>query len=656
MRLWALAVCAVPLWLATGLVAVTAGFDGVTLQIELDPEQARMEGRLEVDPGRVDPASLQRFRLDPGIAVDTVRLGEKPVEFERTGDGWLDLADVADVDGGPLVIRYGTTLPALEDARPGSGFLDPRGGYLPPGADWYPRRPDAEPHAVRIEVTATGGHLAVASGARVAEEAGDGEEYRAIFEHPAGRALAVATGAWVSGERGTGAVSVRTLFPQGLEDQFGETYRDQAVKYLERFSEAIGPHPFDTFTIAASPSPVGLAFSGFTLLGEHVIPLPFIPHTSLGHEVLHAWWGAGVYVDTAGGNWSEGLTTYMADYQFKRERGEGREERGRWLRDYAALPSEEDRAHASFRGGNSGAARIAGYHRGAMLWQMLEDRIGSEAFRTGARRLYDQWRFQEADWQAVIEAFDGAVDEDLRAFFTQWTQRAGAPALELTHVRREERDAGWAVKGLLRQSGNEDPWGLFVPIVVEDAEGRETHWVALDAAEVAISLETPSRPQAIAVDPDWRLFRHLAPEESPGILRQAALDPDTRVISTGDAGVTEVEPWLGRAAEAAHEPGGTRILLGSHSGVADWLEARGLPAEPGAVEEDAEAGTGARAWVVPDTRLVVISGADPQARREAVAALRHRSHYSYLLQGPDGAWRTGLWSQPGIWQELADDE
>ena len=54
-----------------------------------------------------------------------------------------------------------------------------------------------------------------------------------------------------------------------------------------------------------------------TYLGIEVLRLPFIRSTSLGHEVLHNWWGNGVYPDYAHGNWSEGLTTFMADYTYK---------------------------------------------------------------------------------------------------------------------------------------------------------------------------------------------------------------------------------------------------------------------------------------------------------------------------------------------------
>ena len=52
----------------------------------------------------------------------------------------------------------------------------------------------------------------------------------------------------------------------------------------------------------------------FTLLGAKVIRLPFIVSSSYPHEILHNWWGNGVFVDVQQGNWCEGLTAYLADH------------------------------------------------------------------------------------------------------------------------------------------------------------------------------------------------------------------------------------------------------------------------------------------------------------------------------------------------------
>ncbi len=96
--------------------------------------------------------------------------------------------------------------------------------------------------------------------------------------------------------------------------------------------------------MVSSPTPTGFGMPTLTYLGVEVLRLPFIRTTSLGHEVLHNWWGNGVYPDYAQGNWSEGLTTFMADYAYKeRESDEAaRDMRRGWLRDFAALAPGQD--------------------------------------------------------------------------------------------------------------------------------------------------------------------------------------------------------------------------------------------------------------------------------------------------------------------------
>ena len=90
-------------------------------------------------------------------------------------------------------------------------------------------------------------------------------------------------------------------------------------RHIDRYEALHGPYPFEKFAVVENFFPTGYGFPSFTLLGSRVLRLPFIPDTSLRHEVAHCWWGNGVFVDAAGGNWCEGLTTYVADYLAKEE-------------------------------------------------------------------------------------------------------------------------------------------------------------------------------------------------------------------------------------------------------------------------------------------------------------------------------------------------
>jgi hypothetical protein len=160
-----------------------------------------------------------------------------------------------------------------------------------------------------------------------------------------------------------------------------------------------------------------------------VIRLPFIRATSLGHEVLHNWWGNGVYPDWQSGNWSEGLTTILADYAYKEDEGDAaaREMRMSWLRDYAAVPPGEDFALKDFTSRHHGIASIIGYNKAAMVFLMLRDRIGREAFERGLRLLWERKQFQTASWADLEAAFSEAAGQSQTEFFRQWVQRAGAP-------------------------------------------------------------------------------------------------------------------------------------------------------------------------------------------------------------------------------------
>ncbi|MGL6250683.1 MAG: M1 family metallopeptidase, partial [Billgrantia desiderata] len=351
----------------------------------------------------------------------------------------------------------------------------------------------------------------------------------------------------------------------------------------QRFARRVGPYPYASFTIAASPAPVGLAYPGFTLLGERVIPLPFIPRTSLAHELMHAWWGAGVLVDYSrhegiGGNWSEALTTYLADYALDEARGEARETRRRWLLDLAALPDDFDRRLADFRGQRDPAMRLLGYQHGAMLLHMLRQRIGDEAFDEGLRRFAERHMHRRAGWDDLAAALSEAAGEPLQASVEAWVQRPGRPALAVEATRRETSD-GWTIAGVLEQSGAGAPWPLQVPLAVETAAGVERHRVALEEARGDFSLRLEKEPLALLVDPEFDLLRRV---DGPPILRRVTLDPASRLLALEAALAEPVRQVLGAPLPAASETPSLAeeapplLVAGSTGQVADWLEDQGF--------------------------------------------------------------------------------
>ncbi|MCF6239314.1 MAG: hypothetical protein L3J79_11005, partial [Candidatus Marinimicrobia bacterium] len=111
------------------------------------------------------------------------------------------------------------------------------------------------------------------------------------------------------------------FFPEDLH--LADAYLERTAAYINRYEKLIGPYPYSRYRRVENRIPTGYGMPTFTLLGQAVIRLPFIKDISLGHEVLHSWFGNSVNTSRSSGNWAEGLTTYLADQLYAEERGEG---------------------------------------------------------------------------------------------------------------------------------------------------------------------------------------------------------------------------------------------------------------------------------------------------------------------------------------------
>ena len=114
------------------------------------------------------------------------------------------------------------------------------------------------------------------------------------------------------------------------------------------YDSLIGPYPYDKFAVVENFWETGYGMPSFTLLGPKVIRFPFILHSSYPHEILHNWWGNGVYIDYEAGNWGEGLTAYLADHAFAGDRGEDATYRKEQIIKYMSYIQADDEIRIQF--------------------------------------------------------------------------------------------------------------------------------------------------------------------------------------------------------------------------------------------------------------------------------------------------------------------
>ncbi|MFN7965630.1 MAG: M1 family aminopeptidase [Acidobacteriota bacterium] len=342
----------------------------------------------------------------------------------------------------------------------------------------------------------------------------------------------------INGQR----VAVYTL--PGTPSELANTYLLATGDYLKRFTAEVGPHPWPQFLVVEHILPTGYGLPSMTLLGGAVMRLPFIVKTSLGHEVLHDWWGNGVYVDRTQGNWCEGLTAYMADHAFSAEenRDGGRDYRTQILRDYREYTAHgKDDAVADFRERHDARERAIGYGKVAMIFHMLRVQLGPDKFQQAVRQLFYEFKYKEASWGNIQDVFSRTAETDLSWFFKQWVNTPGAPELGVGKPRIVSNDEKSAVKVTLSATPG---WQMMVPMDARETNGRVFDGFgsiqATGQGEGHVSLPAGVTVGEVVIDPEVDLFRRLSAEEVPASLaRYLAAPPDLIVLGSGRDGLLE---------------------------------------------------------------------------------------------------------------------
>jgi len=305
-------------------------------------------------------------------------------------------------------------------------------------------------------------------------------------------------------------------------------YLDYSKKYLEMYEQILGSYPFRRFAVVENILPTGYGMPTFTLLGRQILKLPFIPETSLGHEILHSWFGNSVYVDYAKGNWSEGLTSYLADHYYDVLKEKGWQHRKKIIENYESYVHQDNEISIrEFVSGEDRALRAVGYGKTAMFFHMLKNRAGKKAFDAGLKRLAQEQRFRITSWQDLETIFSKTAGEDLSGFFTFWLNNKGAMAVNLSKIRLNQHGEGYNLQFEIRVANSTMP--VFIPVVIYTENKQEKHILPVSAAKQTLSLPFQERPQEMVVDPDYDLFRQLDPPERRAVLSRLLGDP-TRTI------------------------------------------------------------------------------------------------------------------------------
>ncbi len=382
--------------------------------------------------------------------------------------------------------------------------------------DWYP---SVEGLAFyKLSASVPGDFYAVSEAEEIVTgKDQNGKRLTFIFPHPLEGVHLIAGDYHVRSESYRG-VTLSTYFFQedaGLVD----TYMEHTKKYIDLYTGLIGRFPFRRFSVVENMLPSGYSMPTFTLLGRDVVRLPFIVRTSLGHEVLHQWFGNLVYVDYESGNWAEGLTTYLSDHLYEEMEGRGWEYRKQMLLDYDSyVTPERDFPLNEFRSRTDFASKAIGYGKSAMVFHMLKTSMGEKVFFKAITDLIEREKFRKASWDDIRMAFEGASGKDLKWFFRQWIEEKGVPSIRVKK---------WEIspKGLrsilsLEITQEEKSYIIDIPATVRTHQGETPVSLRISDATQRVELVVEGSPEELFIDENYDIFRRLSTKEIPPRIAQ----------------------------------------------------------------------------------------------------------------------------------------
>lgn len=406
------------------------------------------------------------------------------------------------------------------DSTPGS--ISREGIYLSGSSGWYPLlEPDLMTFTLTVELPAAwngvsqGSRMPVDTGGRASKAGWDSPE-------PQNEIYLVASRFSLYEKRSNRVAAM--VFLRSPEEDLATRYLDATIRYIDMYEKLIGPYPYEKFALVENFWETGFGMPSFTLLGPAVIRLPFIINTSYPHEILHNWWGNSVYTVYEAGNWSEGLTAYLADHLLKEQQGAGAEYRLTTLQKYTDyVLSGRDFPLTEFTSRHSASTEAIGYGKGLMFFHMLRRKLGDRAFVGGLRHFYQNFKFRYATYPDLMAGFEAVSGKDLKTEFEQWVTRAGAPEIKLRDVETERGKDGYRVKAVIEQVQPGEAYQLEIPVAAT-LEGREAAYqtvLKMRGRKQTFVVDVPERPLRLDVDPEFDIFRRLDSGEIPPALTLA---------------------------------------------------------------------------------------------------------------------------------------
>jgi hypothetical protein len=513
--------------------------DRYRLDVQLDPATHRLVGRAKLDFVRMGSAPVTEdepvaveLRMHPDLKISHVSASGAKVTERRSRRTLLAEGESTEsvthsivldgpVDAATLFIDYQGVL--YQDVAAGEvagrihnfemrAHIADEGIFLADGY-WYPQPHQTPSGATLSEFTLLASQVSdmklVASGERDPSLSAQTGRIAWRAPYPLDRMVLVGGPHDVHQTEHNGISLNLHLKPS--QSHHADGLATAIARNLDRYQPLVGAYPLREFAVVDNFFSSGFAFPAFTLLSSMVIDMGERAQNTHGyfdHELLHSWWGNGIFVDPSDGNWCEALATYGANYYghvLDGDEDEARRVRRNYSHFLSRIESSKDKPLGTY-GLKDGCGRGIAYNKGAMVFHMLARRMGQDRFWAAMRRFSSDFLGRYAGWDEIRNICEAESGEPLDAFFEQWVRRSGAPQIRVESARFDPRSGTLSVS--LNQT--EPFFEVDLPIRLTSERESVERVVPVEAhVSTRVSFPVDFEPQTVEIDPDYHVFRKI---------------------------------------------------------------------------------------------------------------------------------------------------
>jgi len=451
--------------------------------------------------------------LGPNVRID---LGENvpkgtPVTLRFKYSGILNTAQ-----GGPLLTKR-------------LAYVGDTGGYLMYAARWFPFHDYAADLSTSdITMNLPAGYQLVG----FTESGGTAASGKQRFvESKPGLIGNFAYGKYVAKPLRYGEWDIQFYAKPGNENRITE-YGELLGKALAYYTKRFGDPDSGKKLIVAEIDDESLDFyssRGMLFIGSRDFEeARDVTKERLEREAAFQWWGLSVGLKSFDDAWlSQGLAEYSA-FSLRESAVDSAkldDLRRELLEKSLTFEQTASLARApSNLDDQSVAYQYIMYGKGAFVYKLLRDTMGTQKFDQLLRSFLQQYRGKNAAIDDFEKLASNVAGQNMRYFFARWVESTGVPEFTSDYLIIRTKAGKFVARGTVKQNYDNLRLPVDVELRSEGEGGTKTTTVEMDDTSADFNIESSGKPLEVLIDPDYKLLR---------------ISPDLRVSSIARRGIEQ---------------------------------------------------------------------------------------------------------------------